>query len=56
MKIPFFHRKTEGAALRAKLARAELRTDRLRDEMAQRRRDLLRKTIEMSKGAEKADG
>ncbi|GLO69639.1 hypothetical protein MACH17_11560 [Phaeobacter inhibens] len=56
MKIPFFSRKNDGAALRAKLARAELRTDKLRENMAQRRRELLRKTIEQSKRAKQTDG
>ncbi|AUQ74744.1 hypothetical protein [Phaeobacter piscinae] len=56
MRWPQFLRGVDPAVKKAALARAELRTDKLRDEMAQRRRDLLCKTIEQSRGAEQKDG
>ncbi|UWR41522.1 hypothetical protein [Phaeobacter inhibens] len=56
MKWPQFLRGVDAAAKKAALARAELRTDKLREKMAQRRHDLLRKTIEQSKRAKQADG
>ncbi|MFV1505020.1 hypothetical protein VWY03_05175 [Phaeobacter sp. JH20_09] len=56
MKWPQLMRGVDAAAKKAALARAELRTDKLREEMAKRRRDLLRKTIEISRGAGTKDG
>ncbi|GLO70359.1 hypothetical protein MACH17_18760 [Phaeobacter inhibens] len=56
MRWPQFLRRIDATAKQAALARAELRNDRLRREAAQLRRDLLRKTIEASRGAKQTDG
>ncbi|MFV1539470.1 MULTISPECIES: hypothetical protein [unclassified Phaeobacter] len=56
MRWPQFLRRIDATAKQAALARAELRNDKMREEMARRRRELLRNTIERSRGAKQTDG